>query len=82
MGTVLIIVILVLLILDIAIAVIVIRLLKSFRRLANLVDSIVDDAEKVTKVLRSIRISSSLTGVLKKIVRFLPGGSDDSKGKK
>ena len=81
LGTVLIIVVLVLLILDIVICVMVIRLLKTLRRAANFLDSIVDDAEKIAKVVRGIRVSSGVARAFKKIAAFLPGGSDEDKGK-
>lgn len=79
LGTVLIAVVLVLLVLDIIIAIFILKLLLTARRVAKLVEAIVDDVENFTKLIRKFSWPVTLRRVIKKLAHHLP---DDSKSEK
>ena len=82
--TVLLIIVSVLLILDIIIAITILRLLKSFKRAARVIDKIVDDIEKFGKVVSHLTPPPAWGRFIKKIAGFLPnqGASKKEEEKK
>ena len=79
LSTILIGVVLILLILDIIIAVLILRCLRTIRRLMNLLEAAIDDAERFSRIVKKISWPITITRVIKKLIELTPNKSKPKK---